>query len=190
MLINTRDFGEVDIPDEELLTFPTGLFGFEDVKTFALLSPLGEEVYPKWLQSAEDVAPCFVVFEPSAVCESYAVKLEPADEKLLKLMKPLKFSGFAYDNKGMEGLQLLVIATVPHDFRKTTLNLKAPIVINTDNNLATQVVLPFDYEFKYPLYAEDWEYECELEDCEGCGACDELARLESLESEETGDDEC
>jgi len=86
----------------------------------------------------------------------------------------------------MEGLQLLVIATVPEDFRKTTLNMKAPIVINTANNLATQVVLPFNYEFKYPLYAEDWEYECELEECEGCGACDEFERLESEEPGESG----
>lgn len=194
MLINTRDFGEVEVADEELLTFPSGLFAFEDVRTFALLSPLGEEVYPKWLQSAEDVAPCFVVFDPSAVCESYAVKLEPSDEKLLKLLKPLKSGGFVVDNNSIENLKLLLIATVPEDFTKTTLNMKAPIVINTHNNLATQVVLPFDYEFKYPLYKDDWEFECDLYDkgeCEDCGACEQFEEMQAADtdSETSGESE-
>lgn len=152
MLINTRDFGEVDVAEEELITFPAGIFAFEEKRKFALMCPLGEGVYPKWLQSAEDVAPCFIVFDPFIVDENYSVKLEPSDENLLKFNPKLA------DNNSME---LLVIATVPRDFKKTTVNMKAPIVINRQTRLAAQVILPADYDFKFPLYNDNGNNEHE-----------------------------
>ncbi|MCL2754520.1 MAG: flagellar assembly protein FliW [Oscillospiraceae bacterium] len=141
MTIITRDFGEVEIAQEEILTFPAGLFAFEDLRQFVLLSPLGEDVFPKWLQSTTGSAPCFIVFDPNVVCADYAVILENADERLLRAHSP-------------DTLSILVLATVPEDFTKTTLNLRAPIVINTENNLAAQVILA-DYEFKHPLYKDE-----------------------------------
>lgn len=146
MIINTRDFGEVEVSEDELITFPVGVFAFEDTRQFALMSPLGEDVFPKWLQSAESTAPCFVVFDPAVVDKGYSVKLEAYEEDLLKFPK-----GSA-DNKSME---LLVIATVPSDFKKTTVNMKAPIVINREKRLAAQVILTADYDFKFPLYSDD-----------------------------------
>jgi flagellar assembly factor FliW len=147
MLINTRDFGEIEAADECIITFPAGLFAFEDAREFALLSPLGEDVYPKWLQSANELTPCFIVFDPAIVDENYAdgVKLERSEVNLLKI------DDEAADNND---IRLLVIATVPDDYKNTTINLKAPIVINTGNNLAAQVILSADYEFRYPLYVE------------------------------------
>ncbi|MCL1789556.1 MAG: flagellar assembly protein FliW [Oscillospiraceae bacterium] len=150
MLINTRDFGEIEVADEELITFPAGIFAFEEMRTFALMSPLGEDVYPKWLQSAEDISPCFVVFDPFIVDESYTVQLESFEKNLLK------FDGDSADNTN-SSMKLLVIATVPTDFKKTTVNMKAPIVINQDKRLAAQVILNVDYDFKFPLYSEDLE---------------------------------
>ncbi|MCL1903087.1 MAG: flagellar assembly protein FliW [Oscillospiraceae bacterium] len=148
MLINTRDFGEVEIADEELITFPAGIFAFEEMRKFALMSPLGEDVYPKWLQSVEDISPCFVVFDPTIVDGNYTVKLEAFEKKLLK------FDDNSADNMN-SSMKLLVIATVPSDFKKTTVNMKAPIVINQDERLAAQVILNLDYEFKFPLYSDD-----------------------------------
>jgi flagellar assembly factor FliW len=150
MLINTRDFGEIEVSDENLLTFPVGVFAFEEAKQFALLSPLGEEVYPKWLQATHDFAPCFIVFDPAIVNEDYfdTVKLDAQDVKLLKI------SGGLTDNND---IRLLVIATVPEDFKKTTLNMKAPIVINVGERLAVQAILTADYDFRLPLYPDEEE---------------------------------
>jgi len=194
MLINTRDFGEVEVCEDELLTFPVGIFGFESVKTYALLSPLGDDVYPKWLQSVEATAPCFIVFEPTSIVDCYEIKLEPYDEKLLKT---LKFGALHDDNNckrisrqnccEKQELSLLVIANVPEDFKKTTLNLKAPIVINEENNLAKQVVLPFDYDFRYPLYQGVSEHECGSRSQYGEGFED----LEDLEEDSENEfDDC
>ena len=150
MLINTRDFGEIEITREDIIVFPAGVFAFEDARNFALLSPLGEDVYPKWLQCTDDVSPCFIVFDPFSADEEYIdnVKLEQSDAKTLKI-----------DTESADNInvRLLVIATVCDDFKKTTVNMRAPIVINTDNGLATQVILPqsSDYDFKFPLFDED-----------------------------------
>ncbi|MCL2071823.1 MAG: flagellar assembly protein FliW [Oscillospiraceae bacterium] len=157
MIINSRDFGEIEVAEDELITFPSGVFAFEEVRSFALISPLGEDVYPKWLQSAEDVSPCFVVFDPSIIECDYKIQLESFVRDLLK------FEGEADDNNNM---RLLVIATVPSDFKKTTVNMKAPIIINADTALAAQVILNSDYDFKYPLYSENADG---LDDAESAG---------------------
>ena len=148
MIINTRDFGEIEVAEGDIITFPAGLFAFEERRKFALISPLGEDVYPKWLQSAEDLTPCFIVFDPSVVDNRYTVKLESFEEKLLKLDQETA------DNK-ISKIRMLVIATVPDDFKKTTLNMKAPIVINQDEGLAVQTIHSFDYDFKFPLYKNE-----------------------------------
>ena len=42
--------------------------------------------------------------------------------------------------------------TVNSDMKKTTTNLRAPIVINTKNNLAEQIILSDEkYKIKHPL---------------------------------------
>ena len=42
MKIITRDFGEQEIEEDKIITFPEGIIGFENVKRYALLSPLGD----------------------------------------------------------------------------------------------------------------------------------------------------
>ncbi|MCL2037050.1 MAG: flagellar assembly protein FliW [Oscillospiraceae bacterium] len=163
MTINTRDFGEIEVGKENLLTFPAGIFAFEDVKTFALISPLGEDVYPKWLQSTEDVTPCFVVFDPCIVMEDYSVNPKTFERSTLKTLK------ISPDSSDNISIRLLAIATVPNDFKKTTLNLKAPVVINTANNHAAQVILNEEQEFRFPLYREGFNEFEESEKLEESG---------------------
>lgn len=139
VLINTRDFGEIEISEDRIYEFPSGLFAFEDVRRFALISPLGDGVYPMWLQSVEDTAPCFVVFDPTIIDGDYEVTLNKSEQALLEV-------------KEDTNLKYLVIAKVPENFRETTVNMKSPIVINSDINLAAQFILPQDYTFRLPIY--------------------------------------
>ena len=62
MEIMTRDFGKVNVDESKIFNFPSGLFAFEECRQFALLSPLGDGVYPMWLMANEDVTQCFMVF--------------------------------------------------------------------------------------------------------------------------------
>lgn len=40
MVVNTKFFGEVDLPEEKILTFDRGLIGLPDYKQFTLLYDL------------------------------------------------------------------------------------------------------------------------------------------------------
>ena len=53
---------------------------------------------------------------------------------------------------GDENTFILVTVTVPNNPKDFTVNLKAPIVINTDNNKGIQVIAEEDYPVKYKVY--------------------------------------
>ena len=137
--IDSRDFGVTEVAENAVFDFPNGVFAFEDDRKFALLSPLGEDTYPMWLQSMDNKELCFIVFDPSLIDESYNVILNESEKKILKVSEG-------------DTICCLVIAKVPEDFKKTTVNMKSPIVINPVNNTALQVILPLDYPFRHPIY--------------------------------------
>lgn len=105
MEIMTRDFGKVNVDESKIFNFPSGLFAFEECRQFALLSPLGENVYPMWLQSTENVTPCFIVFDPAIIDGAYKITLNSSEKKLLKIN----------DNSNV---RCLSIAVVPEDYKK------------------------------------------------------------------------
>lgn len=141
MKIKTRDFGEVDINENTIITVPNGIIGFEDTKRYTLLSPLGEGVFPMWFQAVDTTEPCFVVYDPWHIYPDYKFEIDDEMQSTLG----------AEDG---DDLQLLAVAIVPDDYKKTTINLRCPIIINTKNNIAGQMLLD-DYEFKYPVYSEE-----------------------------------
>lgn len=140
--INSRDFGTVEVSEDKVFTFPNGIFAFEESKQFALFSPLGGEQYPMWLQATEDINPCFIVFDPSAIDSEYSPALSQGETALLKATP-------------QSNLKYLVIARVPEDFKETTVNMKSPIALNCDEKLAVQIILDKDYSFRLPIYKKE-----------------------------------
>lgn len=139
--ITTRDFGELDVCVDEIITFPNGIFAFENKTQYVLLHPLGDNEYPMWLQSTESDKPCFIVFDPLSVVPDYQVYLAESERSVLKI-------------EDDTALRYLSIAVVYEDYKKTTINLKCPIVINTEQGLAAQVILPENYPFRHPLFGD------------------------------------
>ena len=61
MLVKTKFFGEVDLPEEKIITFERGLIGLADYKKFTILYDCEkEDSNISWLQSVE-IAISFVV---------------------------------------------------------------------------------------------------------------------------------
>ncbi len=141
ILIKTRDLGEQEIKQEDVINFPNGLFAFENAKSFALLTPLGREASPMWLQCIEEVVPCFIVFNPHDLILDYNPVPDKEDMETIKA-------------ESIDDLDFLVLAVIPNDIRETTLNLKSPVIINRKNNLAVQTILSEDYDLKFPLYKD------------------------------------
>ena len=145
MLVNTAVFGAVEIPDEQIFTMPQGLYGFDECRKFALVTRQEDDVTLKWFQSVEAVVPCFVVFDPYEIIDGYHPVMEAADLRALNLKKD-------------DRLEYLVIAVVPEDISKITVNLKSPLVLNRRTGIARQVILANqDYPIKFPLVEEHSE---------------------------------
>ena len=141
MLIKTKFFGEVDLPEEKIITFNRGLIGLTDYKKFTILYDCEkEESNVSWQQCVEEPTLALPVIKPWIVKEDYNPVVE---DELLNHLGEL-----TEDN-----LVLLLTMTVPTDIKQMSVNLKAPIVINADTRKGAQIICENqDYEVKYKVY--------------------------------------
>lgn len=144
MKIETRDFGTVDIEEEKFIHFPQGIPGFDEYQDYVVLYEDGEkESLFAWLQCVTEKSLAFPIVDPFRIMESYNPLVDD------DLLKPL--GDFTDDD-----LVVFLLATVPADVKKTSVNMKAPVLINTLNRQAMQVIVENeDYEIKHMLIAED-----------------------------------
>ncbi|PHO06109.1 flagellar assembly protein FliW [Thermoanaerobacterium thermosaccharolyticum] len=141
MDIETKNFGLVSYNEEDVLHFDDGIPGFEGLKSFILLSV--DEYTPfKWLQSLDDTDIAFVIIDPKVVVKDYKVEINEETVKLL-------------DIKDLNHILVFAIVVIPDEIEKMTANLKAPIIINAENNKGMQILLDNDdYMIKHPILKE------------------------------------
>ena len=75
MILSTLRFGDIEIPDEKVLTFPAGLPGFGDLSQWCLLHSEGVDAV-NWLQSLEDPTIALIIADPEAFFFDYDVEEE------------------------------------------------------------------------------------------------------------------
>ncbi|MCM1522978.1 MAG: flagellar assembly protein FliW [Ruminococcus sp.] len=139
--VKTRDFDEIQVSKKDIITFPNGIFAFEEYRDYILLTPLGEGKFPVWLQSTENPNLCFILFNPLEFCPEYRVTV--ADEDV----EPLEMDSD-------EDSRFYVISVIPENYMDATVNLKSPIIVNSRNNKAVQVIVADDYPIKFPVFAK------------------------------------
>lgn len=141
MNINTRAFGEVVIDDDKIIHFPSGIVGFSDLTEFALIHDEEKGIGAiHWLQSVQEPGFAMPVMDPLIVKPDYNPEV---DDELLKQIGELD----------PEQVLILVTVTVPSDLTKMSVNLKGPIIINTAEKKACQVIVEGDeYPVKFPIY--------------------------------------
>ena len=139
MQYQTRDFGDITVEEEEVLTFVQPIFGFEGYTRFVLLQvpSWGEKL--AWLQSLEEPTLCFVLMDPTPLASFYRPEISPATEELL----------------GEGEYVAWVICTLGATGKSSTVNLKSPIVINTETREVVQVILEQPYPLRYTLGREE-----------------------------------
>ncbi|MFK2826309.1 flagellar assembly protein FliW [Bacillus sp. B190/17] len=127
MKIATKYHGQVEIQEEDILSFPHGIPGFIDEKSFTLLAfPDNDSFFV--LQSINTPALGFVVTNPFTFFPDYDIQLDDTTVEALDLQKP-------------EDAAVYTILTVREPFNETTANLQAPVVININNKKAKQTIL-------------------------------------------------
>ncbi len=141
--VNTNAFGKIAIEDDKIIRFEHGILGFPDLKDFTLIFNLekGSESSIKWLQSLDEPNFAMPVMDPNLVVNEYIPMFDR------ELLKPLG------EDLVPENLLMLVTVTVPKDITQTTVNLKAPIIVNVEERKAVQLIGDDDaYSIKYAIY--------------------------------------
>ncbi|CDQ19211.1 flagellar assembly factor FliW [Halobacillus karajensis] len=135
MKIETKYFGEMEVEEKDCIDFPTGLPGFESYHSFVLL-PVDKLGTYYALQSVEEAGLSLIVTNPYLFYKDYEFDI---DEEDLKFEHP-------------EDIAVYNVVTLRDPFEDSTLNLQGPIVLNTAQGIANQLILNHpDYQTKHPL---------------------------------------
>lgn len=143
MLLNTKNFGEIKINEENIIHFPEGILGFEEEKQFVIIKDEDEQNPFHWLQSVQNPELAFIIINPFFVFPDYDIVLSKSVQEKLKID----------DEKDVVVYSIVV---VPEDIEKMTTNLLGPIVININKKLGKQVILDDDrYTTKHYIFKQE-----------------------------------
>lgn len=137
--IVSSKLGEINYTDTDVTTLCAPLLGFPDLNDFLLIA--NDKSYPfLWFQSVQDKDICFILVEPELFDPEYAPKLNKREFKIL-----------GADDEKM--LKVFAIVVVPDQPKNSTMNLRAPLIVNVEKKLAKQVILEDDkWQIKTPLF--------------------------------------
>lgn len=144
MKIQTTRFGEIEVPETNIITFKKGIPGFDEYKKYVLFpaDEKGETPF-FFLQSIESAEVSFFLLDTFSFFKEYSVELDDQTIEKLELEKP-------------EDALLLTTVTVKGTIQDATTNLKAPFIINVNKQLGMQIVLEKkDYMIKQPLFTNN-----------------------------------
>ncbi|KNH19425.1 flagellar assembly protein FliW [Priestia sp. YIM B13446] len=139
MKISTSYHGDIEIDNQQTLTFNQGIPGFLEETEFVIL-PLPEAEAFQVLQSIQTKELAFIITDPFQFFLDYDFQLEPQEIEKLQLQQA-------------EDAAVYVLLTMSDSVENITANLQAPVIINTKQQLAKQVILMNTaYETKHRLF--------------------------------------
>ena len=124
-------FGKI-LPDEKSrILFPSGIWGFHQLRTFILFKPPQEKLFA-WLQSCQNPSVAFPLLSSELCASRVSFHVSRYDLDFLHA-------------QSQKDLSFFNIVHIPHNRPKEiTVNLKAPIALNWHQNLGKQLVLQED----------------------------------------------
>lgn len=122
-LMTTR-FGELEVASSSVIDVFAGLIGFPQAHKFILL----DYTPPfSWLQSVEHQELAFVVVNAAEFGDNYSFELPYNDREL--------------DLNPEDEVAILNVASIRPDPTMSSVNLKAPLVVNLRNRKGRQIIL-------------------------------------------------
>ena len=138
MKLETHSFGTLEYEEKAVIHIREGMLGFAQFKRYILIE--NEEIQPfKWLQSVDDPYVSFPVIDPHLALHDYTFVIASEDLHGLQI-------------EDQADVVALVVAVIPEEPLQTTVNFKAPLLINHKSMIGKQVVLTHsDYHSQQPL---------------------------------------
>jgi flagellar assembly factor FliW len=128
VVFKTFRFDEIAVDRKLILTLPKGLLGFESGHRYVIIETPDSEPF-KWFQSLDDPALAFVIANPMVFFPDYRIDVDRRELEELKIADPAAV------------LTYVIISVPDGNLAGMSANLQGPIVINTKNNMAKQLVL-------------------------------------------------
>jgi flagellar assembly factor FliW len=138
MLVQTINFGSLEIPENKIITFKEGLPGFPQINRFTVIEL--EELKPfKYLQSLDEPLISLFIINPFLLDPNYEFRLTDPDMEDVHSTNSAELAVYA-------------VATIPEDPNGATINFMAPLVINDKDRCGKQVILhESKYSVQHPL---------------------------------------
>lgn len=139
MHLNSSRFGEIDINDASIITFPGGIPGLEEYERYAIIRC--DQTEPiQWLQSVDDMDLSLPVINPFIINPNYEVEVDDSELEFIQSDKE-------------EDLIVLNIMVLPDQLSDMTVNLLAPILINVKDMIGAQVMMDHKaFSIAYPAF--------------------------------------
>ncbi len=150
MALLTKHFGEIEVDDTKIIIFEEGIPGFLHLKKFLLLEDEKQSQEENedsennvfwYLQSVEDENIAFVLLNTFNILPDYDPKINPEDISDL-------------GEYNAEDFLVFNITVIPQNTAEMSVNLKAPIIINTALKKGKQVVV-VNEEYRIRHYIMD-----------------------------------
>ena len=137
-ILHSPSLGEIQYNEDQVIIFPAGLVGFEELTTFVFYE--NDDLKPLiCLVSIEEPAIYFPLLDPKIVDINYGSENLSAEIKGLGINK-------------LEDARLYSIVTIGNELAKVTINLRGPLVVNSKRMLGEQIILiNSNYLVKHPL---------------------------------------
>ena len=139
MNINAKYFGSVSYEDSDSIHIINGLIGFESHTDYLPIPFQDEDDSLISLQCLDDEKLSFILMNPFGILADYSPSL--SDEELKEL-----------DAEASEDLSYYVVCVMRDSVAESTVNLKAPLVVNARTRQARQIILDqSEYTFRHVL---------------------------------------
>ena len=149
-IVKTKEYGDIQVSDENKIVFKKPIFGFEHLIEYYLII-LNEPEQFSLLQSKDDENISFMLTQPRLFVSDYILDIDDLDAGLLEIEDHNDIIDYA-------------IVTIPEKIEDITMNILGPIVINNKNNFAVQSISNTPhYDNKCRLFQKDSATIVELE---------------------------
>jgi len=141
MRIQTSRFGELEVAEDTLLTFPSGLVGFPAVQQFVVLDVV-EDCQYQWFQSINEADLAFVIIDVHVLDTEFQAEI--SDEGLAEL-----------NITETDPVLIMAVVTIPSEKpEQATANLRAPLVVNLRTRKGKQLILHESIPLRFQLLPE------------------------------------
>lgn len=142
MKLETKVFGTIEYQQGDVIVFDAGLYGFEKEKEFLYVQSEDNQFQFNWLQSIATPELTFIVTTPFLFVEDYKFDIED------QLIEQLEINE-------TDDMTIMSVVNISDDVEQTTINIKAPLILNIKTKIGKQIILSEDYPYKYYIFKNE-----------------------------------